>query len=73
MLHLTSARCQKLFEVCMLHIASLSKHSKKLQCAHLQVAKLKEEKSWLEGQVNAPGHAMPLSLATRAPVRHLSI
>ncbi|BDA51396.1 hypothetical protein COCOBI_18-2730 [Coccomyxa sp. Obi] len=38
-----------------------------------EVARLKEERSWLEGQVNAPGDAMPLSLATRAPVRHLSI
>ncbi|KAK9902646.1 hypothetical protein WJX75_001252 [Coccomyxa subellipsoidea] len=34
-----------------------------------EVAKLKEEKSWLEGQVNAPEHAMPMALPARAPIR----
>lgn len=43
----------------------------KIACA--QVAKLKEEKSWLEGQVNAPDHAMPAPVPARAPIRHLSI
>ncbi|EIE20024.1 hypothetical protein COCSUDRAFT_54523 [Coccomyxa subellipsoidea C-169] len=38
-----------------------------------EVAKLKEEKSWLEGQVNSPDHAMPMSLPARAPMRHLSL
>ncbi len=53
-----------------LHVKVFSDH---LHIAYPQVAKLKEEKSWLEGQVNSPDHAMPMSLPARAPMRHLSL
>lgn len=46
----------------------------KLLChGSVQVAKLRESQDWLERQVNAPEVAVAMPMASRAPVRHLSI